>query len=139
MGNKSWAFWRWCDIRTNGEIYLTRLTLLKTPWFGLKLHWIRKPDPDRDLHDHPWWFASLVLRGGYDELVNEYPWDTSMTKRKAVRWFNYKNTVSGHRIIAVKPKTLTLVFTGPKAKSWGFYNDETGDFTDWRNYHGAES
>lgn len=27
-------------------------------------HWLG-PDDDRAFHDHPWWFLTLVLRGGY--------------------------------------------------------------------------
>ena len=66
-----WAFWRWYDIVLEGEPYLTRLNLIKTPWFSVKLHWILRPDPDRDLHCHPWRFVSFVLRGGYEEYESK--------------------------------------------------------------------
>jgi len=36
--------------------------------FGVYLHCIDTPDPGVDLHDHPWWFGSLVLYGGYTEV-----------------------------------------------------------------------
>ncbi len=145
----SWGLWRWYDIVINGELYLSRLTLFKTPWFSVKLHWIHKADPDRDLHDHPWSFRSLVLRGWYKELeckkpdlrgkliegnspisANRY----TPVRERLVRWFNYKDTRGAHRITEVSPKLLTLVLTGPKTKSWGFYDEDTFNYTDWETY-----
>jgi len=46
---------------------LVRHKIVKGPAFGLCVHELRRSDYDRALHDHPWWFVSLVLRGGYWE------------------------------------------------------------------------
>ena len=132
LDKKSWSFLRWFDIIIHGELYLSRLTLLRTPWFSIKLHWIHKPDPDRDLHDHPWWFVSFVLSGGYREMTCADP-TVHPQVENTVRWFNMKNSREAHRISYVMPKTLTLVITGGKKKSWGFY-DNMGRFTDWKTY-----
>lgn len=128
-----WAFWRWYDVILDDELYLTRLTLLKTPWFSVKLHWIHRPDPDRDLHDHPWAFAGIVLRGGYKELHANNP-HTGPVVERTINWFNHKNTISSHRIIEVKPNTLTLIFATAKKKDWGFYDEETFAYTKWQDY-----
>lgn len=67
-----WAFMRWADIpskQSPGQVYLRRLRVAQTPLCGLYLHWINEPDTDRDLHDHPWVFWSLILRGGYSEDI----------------------------------------------------------------------
>lgn len=126
-----WTFFTWYDIVINGELYLTRFNILQTPWFGIKLHWIHKPDPDRGLHDHPWPFVSFVLRGWYKEFVSDFPPFTSI-KKQTIKWFNFKNTFSAHRICEVSGKTLTLVITGPRSKSWGFY-DDSGNYIDWKD------
>ena len=155
----NWSLWRWYDIIINGDLYLTRLTLFKTPWFSVKVHWIHKPDPDRDLHDHPWPFASFILRGWYKELECRRPdmrgiWMrfaqgpackevTEVADRRypvverLVRWFNTKDTRAAHRITSASPKLVTLVFTGPKTKEWGFYDEETFKYTDWEPYIAA--
>ena len=130
----NWGFWRWYDIVIGGELYLTRLTLLKMPWFSIKLHWIHKADPDRDLHDHPWSFRSFVLRGWYEELSCEDPVIMKITKKRRINWFNSKTPYSAHRITKVSPNLLTLVVTGHKQKSWGFYDEKTFEYTDWRTY-----
>jgi hypothetical protein len=46
--------------------YLIRWAI-NTPFGGVKLHHILRSDEDRDCHDHPWSFLSIVLRGGYWE------------------------------------------------------------------------
>ena len=144
-----WDCWKWTDIILDGELYLSRLTLLRTPWFSVKLHWIHKPDPDRDLHDHPWSFTSFVLRGWYKELECRKPhmrgaafasgtaeqWeDIFPVTERLIRWFNHKDTRSAHRITEVSPKLLTLVFTNTRSKSWGFYDEDTFKFTDHEQY-----
>lgn len=135
---EKWAFWRWYDIILEGELYLSRLNLLKTPWFSVKLHWIHRPDPDRDLHDHPWWFASLVLSGGYEEYESRDPANQPGQARD-INWFNYKNKTTAHRISKVKPNTITLILAGPKdrEKDWGFYDADTLKFIHWKEYEGV--
>lgn len=128
-----WGLWRWYDIILDGDLYLTRLNLVQTPWFSIKLHWIHRPDPDRDLHDHPWPFVSFVLRGGYEEYESKDP-ANEPGKPRMINWFNYKNTKTAHRISTAKPGTLTLIFAGRRSKEWGFYDENTREFTHWREY-----
>lgn len=39
---------------------------------AVRLHEILRSDNDRDLHDHPWPFVSVILRGGYYEERPKY-------------------------------------------------------------------
>jgi hypothetical protein len=53
--------------RDDGIAYLIRVTLISIgKWFSIKLHNILQSD-DACLHDHPWPFISIILRGGYYE------------------------------------------------------------------------
>lgn len=114
-----WCFWRWTD--TDSE-YITRLHVLKTPWFAICLHWLHKPDPEPYLHDHPVTFLSVVLRGAYGERrkIGDEP-----VKLRIHHWFNWIHATPDdrHTIVAVEPKTLTLCFMGPKSREWGFHSD----------------
>jgi hypothetical protein len=72
-----WAFMKKYeipDVEHPEKTYLRRWRIIQTPLFALYLHHILMPDGDRDLHDHPYPFASLILAGGYTEervqLVN---------------------------------------------------------------------
>lgn len=133
-----WALWRWYDIVLGGQLYLTRLNLIKTPWFSIKLHWIHRPDPDRDLHTHPWWFMSFVLSGGYTEYISEAPSHMKGWPRR-INNFNFKDKITAHRISQVDPGTVTLIISGPKdhIRSWGFYDADTLEYTHWKDYEGV--
>jgi hypothetical protein len=66
-GKTDWQWFKRFDITTDGNLYLRRFILAKTPWGGAYLHHIIRSDWDRCLHDHPWGFWTLMLRGGYWE------------------------------------------------------------------------
>ena len=96
------------------SIYIDRFILLKTPLFTIMLHQIFRPDGQRDLHDHPWNFFSIILRGSYVE-------DTGSGIREC-RWFNFKRKTDRHSIRKVRrAPTWTLVFTGRRTRVWGFW------------------
>ncbi len=118
-----WTAWRWTEVRWKGVLYLVRLHLLKAPRIAAMLHWILTPDPHPDPHDHPVSFLSITLRGGYKE------WTPRGLVQKRVR---FRRATDVHRIVAVKPGTLTLVINGPGVRTWGFHTP-TG-WVDWRTY-----
>lgn len=137
-----WAFMARMTIPCeNGLKYLTRLRIIQTPWFGVYLHNLYEPDADRDMHDHPWEFISIILRGGYTEIVNPIPhvMDTPAYnfKRRWNRWSWHKmSTDKAHRILSVDDGTISLILVGRRKRSWGFYTPE--GWVDWREYERAE-
>lgn len=132
-----WCVWRWTITDSQ---YITRLHVLKTPWFAICLHWLNKPDPEPYLHDHPVSFLSLILRGGYSEKrsINFGP-----SKIVTHRWFNLvkAHVNDRHTIVEVKPKTLTLALMGPKTREWGFHKETGPDssiWVYWKDYYAAQ-
>lgn len=126
------AFWRYTDISTDGDLYLRRLIIAQVPKIGsIMLHWIKRPDRARDLHDHPVSFLSILLRGTYYELI---PDPTGGEKVNFITWWNFKRATDAHRITNVfGPKqVLTLVFAGPKRREWGFHTKR--GWIPWRQY-----
>lgn len=56
------------DIDGESTVYLRRWYLWRLEsGRSIRLHHILFPDQDPDPHDHPWWFFSIVLWGGYVE------------------------------------------------------------------------
>ena len=53
------------------ERYYVFLKDRKTFPFNVFVHKFLKGDPD-DVHDHPWPYATLILKGGYYEWVPEF-------------------------------------------------------------------
>lgn len=89
---------------------------------GIYLHEIVGPDPGLDMHDHPWAFVALILRGGYSEQHAEARTPEVPQNRTWRRWSIHRmRQTDVHRITEVEPGTLTLVLRGWKTRSWGFY------------------
>jgi hypothetical protein len=118
-----------------GRTFLDRWGIV-TRWGGFYLHHIAGPDPGMDVHDHPWAFVSLVLRGGYDEeyigtheavaaawCAERWPETCTPGVARCHRWLSVHRVPLNvaHRIIAVQPGTWTLVLRGPDRRVWGFY------------------
>lgn len=90
------------------NVYLRRWAL-RLP-FGRKimLHHILRADDDRCQHDHPWGFVTLVLWGGYVELVGE---DQRMQRMRPGR-IGRRPAEFRHRIIFLpRGHAWTLVLT----------------------------
>lgn len=86
-------------------------------------------DPERPLHDHPWDNMSVILSGGYDELLATQP-DLRCSLVSVVRR-RVGDTVTrkaawAHRLLLPDgvPYTMTLFSTGPKIRRWGFWYPE---------------
>lgn len=128
-----WAFMNGFQVRKHDQPYLDRLRLVQTPYFGLFLHRIHMPDSDRDPHDHPWPFWSLILSGGYTERVwangskarRGFRNDAHSVERRHSRWSLHRMPVSrAHKILTVEGRLWTLVLTGRRRRSWGFWTPE---------------
>ena len=116
--------------RYENEPYLTRyyLFLKDRKWFPFNvfLHNFHKGDLD-DLHDHPWPYFTLILRGGYwEHTVSGKHW-------RSPGHFRISTPRSLHRIeLAPNTDVWTLFIPGPKLREWGFIRD--GKWVDNKTY-----
>ncbi|MEM7096166.1 MAG: hypothetical protein AAF567_24385 [Actinomycetota bacterium] len=145
-----WAWMRKFTIGAAGDPYIERFVLIRTPICSVMVHRLHRPDADRDLHNHPWSFASVVISGGYWESYasagnlaerNRDPrrpqGDLAAHPSRFVRLTNRKRAwVDYHRITQVLPGTRTLVLAGPRQNSWGFWRETgyTEEHIGWREY-----
>ena len=108
--------------------------------FGIRIHQILKDDDDRALHDHPWPNTSIVLKGGYWEIMPENesqdPSLDHVLYSKAWREAGdiiERQANTRHRIVIPKGQTATSMFImGKLEQDWGFYTP-TGKVY-WREY-----
>ena len=92
--------------------------------FNVFLHKFLKGDPD-DVHDHPWPYATLILKGGYWEWV---PIFNSIGEKvsELAKWrgpghFRICSANSYHRIeLDPNITAWTLFMPGPQKREWGF-------------------
>lgn len=124
---------RWCKAaKWRQQLY---------PRFGIRIHRIMSSD-DRAFHDHPWNFATLILRGGYTEftpsgiahgsvtVATDYDGalpvtytNTCAIHYRAGQLLRRKATAWHYLQLAPGEETWTLFFTGPKRQTWGFLVD----------------
>jgi hypothetical protein len=127
---RRWFLWGWSPMSKDPR-----------PRRGIYLHHICRPDDDRDPHDHPWNFTTIVLRGGYvDErwgviengrvMVGLEPCGPGTIRRRQAEHL--------HRVQLAPGRTSwSLVFISPKRRSWGFMTE--AGWVHHANYLGAEA
>lgn len=116
-----------------GEPYLKRYYLLRTRWMEIYIHHLFRSDPDTDMHDHPWWFISLILWGGYIEHMPH-----GSFKRRAPALL-YRPIGSPHRLELSRP-AWTFVIVGPVRRTWGFVTSKGWvSHTEHRMQHAEEA
>jgi hypothetical protein len=126
--------------RVENEPYLERYYLFlrerKRFPFNVFLHKFLKSDPD-DVHDHPWPYATLILKGGYWEWIPHFDTVGRKTGEYQV-WrgpghFRISKANSFHRIELDPDITAwTLFMPGPKQRDWGFL--VKNKWVQWQEY-----
>lgn len=140
------ALQRFVITDRDGAPYLERVVLEKDRTY---LHVIYKGDDDRDPHDHPWDFTSLIVWGSYVEhsFLPEpcrdgmpHRWDgpggmghctacgadraaVNLVPRRDVYrsgMHNHKDAADLHRLELPDGPVVTLVRRGPTVRRWGF-------------------
>lgn len=108
--------------REDGD-YLRRWWIIpRNGHFNMYLHQFVQDDDDRALHDHPWHSASLILSGGYRELL---PNGLEVIRNPGD--LVYREPDHAHRVILHRDRSgrpieaWTLFITGPRVREWGFH------------------
>ena len=114
--------------RINNEPYLERYYLFlkdrKHFPFNVFLHKFLKSDPD-DVHDHPWPYATVILKGGYYEWIPQFNKEGKkfgeIAKWRGPGHFRTCSANSFHRIeLDPAVECWTLFMPGPQTRDWGF-------------------
>ena len=119
--------------RDNGEPYLVRFYVFlkdrKNFPFNITLHKVLKSD-EPTLHDHPWSYATFILKGGYWEHIPiiskegfvvgstrvwRGPGHFRFRKPDDLHWLELAKDAAGNEI-----PCWSLFFMGRKQKEWGF-------------------
>ena len=92
--------------------------------FNVFVHKFCKSDPD-DVHDHPWPYATLILKGGYYEWLPQFNSKGEKIGELQV-WrrpghFRICGANSYHRIeLDPSVECWSLFMPGPQKRKWGF-------------------
>lgn len=122
-----WKLFETTYVGSEEDPLIIRYQLFRCPLFGIWIHKMLKSDHDRALHDHPWSFISIILKGGYRELT-----DMGILEHKAgtilLRPAEWR-----HRVI-LEPGQISwnLILVSKRRRLWGFWPNNTWCW--WRKY-----
>lgn len=141
-----WTLKRKPDIAIGSieDPYLLRWYLIpRNKWCNLYLHKFLRSDDPRALHDHPWPWLSLIIKGAYWEHLPA-PSGAAATQRFLRRAWRprWGQPTALHRV-ELQPSTSvtgfrpvwTIFVTGPRVREWGFQCGSR--WVDWRTFLGA--
>ncbi|OUL25856.1 hypothetical protein BV378_14060 [Nostoc sp. RF31YmG] len=111
--------------------YLLRWWLIpRNRALNVYLHCFLRSDDDRALHDHPWAWCSLLLKGSYVEHTIRAGGIHSRRVRQS-GGLRCALPSTAHRVeILPGEGAWTIFITGPRMRLWGFHCPEQG----WINY-----
>jgi hypothetical protein len=115
--------------RETGEVYLDRTIIIRCFLGAIMFHKIYLTDNDC-LHDHPWGFMSVILKGGYVEHTK------TSSRLYGAGSILFRKPEFAHRLEVWQP-TWTLVFTTKKVRDWGFHTPK--GWLRWFNYKSTNS
>jgi hypothetical protein len=119
------------SIMPNGEPYLYRWHVIpRSKTANVYFHIQVNDDPREELHDHKWDNTSIILAGGYVEVLDPNP-----KHRPPGEWTPgpgmfvrskgdviFRRAEWSHRLLLTgHPYTMTLFTTGPKIRDWGYW------------------
>ena len=123
-----WGRYRIIMDRVDNQPYLERYYVFlkdreRFP-FNIFVHKFLKSDTE-DVHDHPWPFLTVILRGGYWEWRPQFDAKSRKTGEIA-RWcgsgsFRWASASQYHRVeLDPDVECWTLFMPGIKQRDWGF-------------------
>lgn len=87
------------------------------PFGSVRVHHWLSHDDDRAFHDHPWWFFTLVVKGGYTDVS---PGGDDYLMAPAVR---FRRAQHRHTVYPAPGGCWTVLVTGRPLRAWGFWWD----------------
>jgi hypothetical protein len=131
------------DIYFHGSRYMRRWLFGKRSTWGVRLHCIERSDADKELHDHPFWFASLILSGGYWEHTPDgyrkwyAPGSIVFRSADALHRLElalFRRVEPDGSVVLIERRAWTLVLRGRHMRRWGFLTSNG-----WRHWKGCVS
>ena len=121
------------DFSIGAPVYLNRWWIIpRNEVQNVYLHQGLRDDDDRALHDHPWDNQSYVIKGRYREITP----DGSFIREAGE--LVCREATDAHRLELVNGEPfVSLFFTGPKVREWGFYCPK--GWIHWRDFTAGEN
>lgn len=116
---------------SDGTPYLRRW-VLDLGFCSIRLHHWLCSDDERAPHDHPYWLWTLVLKGGYDDIIysnlsssHERPLDMEIVipVRRSTGSFQRWPAQHTHYVKVHEGGCWSLCLAGRQSRIWGFWTE----------------
>lgn len=92
--------------------------------FALRVHRWYADDDHRAFHDHPYWFVTIVLWGGYVDVSGPETGEGPPSEdRLGIGSIRFRPAHFRHSVQQVRPGTATILISGRPSRRWGFWVD----------------
>lgn len=122
------------ESETPGNPLMIRYILFRVASWGIYVHHFLRSDHDRALHDHPWPFLAIILKGGYREIHDHTIEGAEIEERRRPGQVLLRPAEWRHRVV-LDPGTTSwsLVIVGRRVRHWGFFTPQGWCW--WRKYN----
>lgn len=94
--------------------------LIQMCGIAARVHEILRSDLGREPHDHPWWYLTIILKGGYCEHRYDAAGKLISSKWHGAGSVLFRRANSWHMLELDGATATTLFITGSKSQTWGF-------------------
>jgi hypothetical protein len=128
---RGWQFNVGDLVGWRGCFFVRRWAITAPSGRGVRIHHFLPNVEEFTAHDHPWWFATFVFRGGYVDVTSESGREIGRDEVRAPA-FRLRREHE-HRTITGPEGAWTLVVNGPNERKWGFWS-AAGQWLPWARY-----
>lgn len=122
---------KWETIGPEACPLMVRRTLLAGRFGKLMIHRFFPGATDKDCHDHPASFVTIVVQGGYDDIQPDGTVDRLRAPAIRFRRAEHAHVTRVHaRVGGWGAQTVVVMFR--KRRPWGFWRD--GRWFEWKTY-----
>jgi hypothetical protein len=110
---------RWNEPMGIKECPYAHRWVLNLNRFAIRIHRWHRSDDKRYLHDHPFWFITMVIKGSYTDVSESN--GAIIRDQLKVGSIRFRPALHKHYVDVPKSGATTLLITGPPIRNWGFY------------------
>jgi len=106
---------RWREALGWEDCPYAHRTTLNLGLFSIRFHEWHRSDDKRNMHDHPWHFLTLVIRGSYVDVSEQ---GRDQLRLGSIR---FRRATHKHYVEVPVGGAWTILLTTPKIREWGFW------------------
>ena len=107
--------WKWKQKIGPADCYYLTRWVFTFYFFSIRIHHWLHSDDLRYHHDHPWYFLTFIIKGGYTDIS---PDGDDVVSAGSVR---LRSPYHKHSVKVNDGGCWSVMLTGPEIRTWGFW------------------